>query len=93
MKTTPSAWPITAADMWSDFGIEVDLQGLERSVWDQNNFVGQFNVTTPWTSFALAFGRLPGRKFVVYTQISMSPMGEDFPKGGGNSTHQRSTDR
>ena len=26
-----------ATDMWSDFGIDVNLVGLERSVWDQNN--------------------------------------------------------
>jgi len=33
---------IAAADMWGNFGIEVNLQGAERSVWDQNRYVGQF---------------------------------------------------
>ena len=45
-----------AADMWADFGIDVNLLALERSVWDQNHVIGQFQVSTPWTSFALASG-------------------------------------
>jgi peptide/nickel transport system substrate-binding protein len=45
-----------ASDMWADFGIEVNLLGLERSVWEQNEWVGQFQVSTPWDSFALASG-------------------------------------
>jgi peptide/nickel transport system substrate-binding protein len=45
-----------AADMWSDFGIDVNLVGLERSVWEQNSFVGQFEVSTPWYSWVLASG-------------------------------------
>ena len=45
-----------AADMWSDFGIEVNLLGLERSVWDQNRYVGQFGITTLWYSFVLPDG-------------------------------------
>ena len=36
-----------AADMWSDFGIEVNLQGPERNTIDQNRYVGQFEVGTP----------------------------------------------
>ncbi len=60
-----------AADMWSDFGIDVNLQGLERSVWDQNNFTGQFNVSyavdavLPWLLVT------PGPKFAACTRISM----------------------
>ncbi|MEZ4680139.1 MAG: ABC transporter substrate-binding protein [Caldilineaceae bacterium] len=73
-----------AADMWSDFGIEVDLQGLERSVWDQNNFVGQFNVTTPWTSFALASGDSWPEVRGLHPDFYVAN-GEDFrAKGGGN---------
>jgi peptide/nickel transport system substrate-binding protein len=45
-----------ATDMWSDFGIDVNLVGLERSVFDQNNLVGQFEVSTPWYSWVLASG-------------------------------------
>jgi peptide/nickel transport system substrate-binding protein len=41
-----------ASDMWSEFGIDVNLQGLERSIWDQNRQVGQFEVNTPWYSIA-----------------------------------------
>jgi peptide/nickel transport system substrate-binding protein len=39
-----------AADMWSDFGIDVSLSGLERNTWDQNRQVGQFEISTPWVS-------------------------------------------
>jgi peptide/nickel transport system substrate-binding protein len=45
-----------AADQWSKFGINVELLGAERSVWDQNRAVGQYGVTTPWYSFTLADG-------------------------------------
>ncbi len=45
-----------AADQWSEFGITVNLQGLERSVWQQNNNVGQFGISTPWVSWVLASG-------------------------------------
>ncbi len=45
-----------AADMWSDFGIDVELQGLERSVWSANFNVGQFEVDSPWTSQVLPDG-------------------------------------
>ncbi len=45
-----------AADMWNDFGIDVELQGLERSVWSANFNVGQFEVDSPWTSQVLPDG-------------------------------------
>jgi peptide/nickel transport system substrate-binding protein len=45
-----------AVDQWSEFGIDVNLLGAERSVWDQNRYVGQFGITTLWYSFALADG-------------------------------------
>jgi peptide/nickel transport system substrate-binding protein len=73
-----------AADMWSDFGIDVNLQGLERNVWDQNQRVGQFDVSTPWTNFALASGdawpeiRNDHPQYIV-------PVGEDAATGGGDT--------
>lgn len=73
-----------AADMWSDFGIDVNLSGLERNVWDQNHFVGQFEVSTPWTTFALASGdfwpEVRGRHPQYY-----APAGEDYRPLGGDS--------
>ncbi|MCE2490884.1 MAG: ABC transporter substrate-binding protein [Anaerolineae bacterium] len=45
-----------AADMWNDFGIDVELQGLERSVWSANFNTGQFEVDSPWTSEVLPDG-------------------------------------
>lgn len=45
-----------AADQWSKFGINVDLLGAERSVWDQNRFVGQYGISTFWYSIAAADG-------------------------------------
>ena len=73
-----------AADQWSDFGIEINLLGLERSVWDQNNFVGQFDMSTPWYSFALASGdswpEVRGWHPKYY-----APNGEDYRPLGGNS--------
>lgn len=54
----PDAFRIAnaAADMWSAFGIDVDLQGLERSVWETNLYTGQFQVNVPWFSFVQVSG-------------------------------------
>ena len=73
-----------AADMWSDFGIEVNLQGLERSVWDQNNFVGQFEISTPWYQFALASGD-PWPEVRAWHPQYYVGNGEDYRPAGGNS--------
>jgi peptide/nickel transport system substrate-binding protein len=73
-----------AADMWSDFGIDVNLQGLERSVWEQNGFTGQFNVSTPWTSFALASGDAWPEIRGMHPEFYVSN-GEDFRSLGGNN--------
>ncbi len=71
-----------AADMWSDFGIEVNLLGLERSVWNQNNAVGQFQISTPWYSWVLASGdswpQIRGWHPDFYV-----PNGEDVATTGG----------
>jgi peptide/nickel transport system substrate-binding protein len=45
-----------ASDMWSAFGIDVNLESMDRDQWNQNNEVGQFDVSTPWSSFANADG-------------------------------------
>lgn len=73
-----------AADQWADFGIDVDLQGLERSVWDQNNFVGQFDMSTPWYTFALASGDSWPEVRAWHPQYYV-PNGEDHRSKGGNS--------
>jgi peptide/nickel transport system substrate-binding protein len=73
-----------AADQWGDFGIDVNLLGLERSVWDQNNFVGQFDVSTPWYSFALASGDSWPEVRGWHPQYYV-PNGEDHRSLGGNS--------
>lgn len=73
-----------ANDMWSDFGIDVNLSGMERNVVDQNVFVGQYEVSTPWDSFALASGdfwpQIQARHPKYY-----APAGEDYRPLGGNS--------
>jgi peptide/nickel transport system substrate-binding protein len=73
-----------AADMWSEFGIEVNLQGPERNTIDQNRYVGQFEVGTPWYSFALADGdswpQVRGWHPDFYV-----PNGEDYRSKGGSN--------
>jgi len=74
-----------AADMWSDFGIQVNLQGLERSVWDQNRFVGQYQMSTPWFTFVLPSGDSWPQIRGWHPQYYV-PNGEDFrSKGGGTA--------
>lgn len=73
-----------AADMWIDFGIDVNLLGLERSVWSQNHVEGQYQVSTPWTSFALADGDAwPNVR--GYHPDFYVPNGEDYRSKGGSN--------
>ena len=62
-----------ATDMWSDFGIDVNLVGLERSVWEQNNpcrsVRGQHAVVCP----SCWLPATPGRRCVACIPISMCP--------------------
>lgn len=73
-----------AADMWADFGIEVNLLSLERSVWEQNNFVGQYDVSTPWTSFALASGDAWPEIRGLHPEFYVAN-GEDYRSLGGSN--------
>lgn len=79
-----------AADMWADFGVDVNLLSLERSVFDQNTFVGQFNVSTPWISFALANGDAWPQIRGYHPEFYV-PNGEDF-RGLGGSNQARIND-
>jgi peptide/nickel transport system substrate-binding protein len=71
-----------AKDQWSKFGINVNLQGLERSVFDQNVAVGQIQIYTPWFSWSLASGdawpQIQGLRSDRY-----APIGEDVRTKGG----------
>ena len=71
-----------AADMWNDFGIDVNLQGLERSVWEQNRFVGQVEVATPWISFVQASGDSWPETRGFHPDYYVAN-GEDFRSKGG----------
>jgi peptide/nickel transport system substrate-binding protein len=73
-----------ATDMWSDFGIDVNLVGLERSVWDQNNAVGQFEVSTPWYSWVLASGDSWPQVRTWHPDLYV-PKGEDSRSTGGSN--------
>ncbi len=80
-----------AADMWSDFGIEVNLLGLERSVWDQNHVTGTgYQISTPWYSFVLADGDSWSQVRTRHPDLYM-PIGEDYRAKGG-SNHERVND-
>ncbi|WP_421723209.1 ABC transporter substrate-binding protein [Bauldia sp.] len=80
-----------AADMWSDFGIDVNLQGLERSVWDQNHVTGLYGVSTPWHSMALASGDAWSEVRHWHPDFYV-PAGEDYRSKGGAQNHQRIND-
>jgi peptide/nickel transport system substrate-binding protein len=73
-----------AQDMWSDFGIDVNLQSVERSVWDQNRFVGQFGMSVPWTSFADPSGDIWQATRLFHSDLYV-PNGQDFRDLGGNN--------
>jgi peptide/nickel transport system substrate-binding protein len=80
-----------AADMWSDFGIEVNLLGLERSVFDQNHVTGTgYQISTPWYSFVLADGDSWPQTRTRHPDLYM-PIGEDYRAKGG-SNHERVND-
>ncbi|MGC9467392.1 MAG: ABC transporter substrate-binding protein [Anaerolineae bacterium] len=72
-----------ARDQWSAFGINVNLQGLERTLWNENVAMGQFDIYTPWYSWSLASGD-------AWPQIQSLrpdryvPIGTDTRSTGGN---------
>ena len=73
-----------AADMWQDFGIDVNFITLDRNPWNQNHQVGSYEVSTPWTSFALASGDMwPNIR--GYHSRYYAPAGEDYRPLGGNA--------
>lgn len=80
-----------AADMWSEFGIDVNLQGLERSVFDQNHVEGQYQVSTPWHSFALASGDAWSEMRPWHPDFYV-PAGEDYRSKGSTQNHERIND-
>ena len=71
-----------AADQWSDFGINIDLQGLERSVFEQNNLVGAFQISTPWFAFTTVAGDAWLRSRGWHPDLYI-PVGEPFNRLGG----------
>ncbi|QPC84677.1 ABC transporter substrate-binding protein [Phototrophicus methaneseepsis] len=77
-----------ATDMWSDFGIDVTLSGLERNAWDQNGQVGQFEIDTPWMTATNVDGdawpQLRGWHPEFYI-----PVGQNVLEGGGVQYIQR----
>lgn len=73
-----------ASDMWSDFGIDVNLSGLERNVWNQNTYVGQFEISTPWDSFALASGDFWPEIQAKHPKYYVAA-GEDYRPLGGDA--------
>ncbi len=73
-----------AQDMWGDFGIDVSLLSAERSVWDQNTWVGQYQVAAPWGSWADPSGDIWQAIRGLHSDFYV-PNGEDFRSlGGGN---------
>ncbi len=81
-----------AADMWSDFGVDIQFTTLDRNPWDQNHFVGTYEVSTPWTSFALASGDM-WPEIQGYHSRYYAPVGEDYRPLGGNSVRRLRDDR
>ena len=73
-----------AADMWQDFGIDVNFITLDRGAWSQNHHVGAFEVSTPWGSFALPAGDFWPRINGMHSDF-YAPAGEDYRPLGGNS--------
>jgi len=80
----PDAFRIAnaAADMWSDFGIDVNLQGLERSVWETNLYTGEYQINVPWSSFVQVSGDSWPEVRGFHPQYYV-PAGEDSRTQGG----------
>ena len=75
---------VAAADMWGDFGIEIDLQALERSVADQNRNVGQFQIAGEWEVYVTASGDAWPEARGLHSQYFV-PGGEHYNSLGGTN--------
>jgi len=80
-----------AKDQWSKFGINVNFQSLERSVFDQNVAVGQFQIYTPWYSWSLASGDAWPQIQSLRTD-RYAPVGSDVRTTGGNGMRIKDTE-
>ena len=75
-----------AADMWGDFGINIDLAGVERSVWNQSIPVGDFQVAVPWGNWNIS--NVNGDKWQELRALDSDyfvPNGERADSLGGNN--------
>lgn len=75
---------VAAADMWGDFGIEIDLQALERAVADQNRNVGQFDIAGEWEVYTTASGDVWPEARGLHSQYFV-PGGEAYNSLGGSN--------
>lgn len=83
----PDAFRIAnaAADMWGQFGITVDLQALERNLWQTNLYTGQYQVSVPWISFVTAAGDSWPQIRGLHSDLYV-PSGEDSRSTGGSNS-------
>ena len=59
-----------ASRQWSDFGIDVNLQGLERSVWDQRTQTGDYQIAFPGAALRCACQGDSGRNSALHRIIT-----------------------
>lgn len=75
-----------AADMWGDFGIDIEIAGVERSVYNQRLPVGDFDVVVPWGIWNIS--NVNGDKWQELRSLDSAyfvPTGERADNLGGNN--------
>jgi peptide/nickel transport system substrate-binding protein len=64
-----------AADMWANFGIDTDLQGLDRNLWSNLCNQGDYDVCSNWRSYTGPTGDVWGGIRTLHTDFYV-PSGE-----------------
>jgi peptide/nickel transport system substrate-binding protein len=74
-----------AQDQWKKFGIDVTVQSLERDPFNQRQYVGDFDVTSTWSSLAPTAIADLWQGLNLYSARYFAPIGQSTQAQGSNN--------
>jgi peptide/nickel transport system substrate-binding protein len=73
-----------AQDQWKAFGIDAKAVGVERAVWDQRRFAGDFQIAVEWGTWNTAFPNGDKWQFIRCLRSNFYlDLGQNFNTNGG----------
>jgi peptide/nickel transport system substrate-binding protein len=82
-----------AQDQWKDFGIDAKAVGVERSVWDQRRFAGDFQIAVEWGTWNTSFPNGDKWQFIRCLRSNFYvELGTNYNANGGCNEMRLKTD-